>query len=529
MADLSKSNVIPFPKLGRRERPRKLGAVTAIDLDGPHVRIARADSRGAITDLSAGTLELPATADRTDATALGRALAAALDKMRVNPGSVVLGLPRAQVYLRSLAVPVVADVRELASIVHLQLARELPFRMDEAVIDFQVIRKFTPAPKSAAESPAPAPKLEILAAAAKRDVIEFHQALATAAGLKLAALGWLASAEARCLAACSTTGEVTALVTLRAEEVGIDVVSGNALLFSRGASVSAADFAEAAMIEVVRSLHSFGGPVANASVARVVVSGATGHEAAVIKSLGSHLGLPCAAPDFAKLDLPASARASAPGASAAIGLALGATDDAGLAFDFLDPKRPAVQRDLRRVKFFGSIAAAAAVFIVLFAVRSSLVKQREAVLREAQLELAGEEKKRPIYRRMTQQAATVKSWQADGRDWLDHYAHLSAVLPRSEDLYVSSLAVGGGGSIRLAVQARSGELLARLDKQLRAAGYDVKPLAITPGTDRFGYNFRSTVELTAPEKLKPDLTKAQPPARPADDASLDAVKKGGAK
>jgi hypothetical protein len=59
-----------------------------------------------------------------------------------------------------------------------------------------------------------------------------------------------------------------------------------------------------------------------------------------------------------------------------------------------------------------------------------------------------------------------------------------------------------------------------MDKQLRAAGYDVKPLAITPGSDRNGYEFRTTVELVVPAKMKTDLTKVKTPPRPADDISL---------
>jgi hypothetical protein len=129
---------------------------------------------------------------------------------------------------------------------------------------------------------------------------------------------------------------------------------------------------------------------------------------------------------------------------------------------------------------------------------------------------------------MIQQASAVDDWAREGRNWLDQYAYLSAVLPPSEEVYVTQLSVSGQGTIRLAVQARSGETLAKLEKQLRAAGYDVKPLAITPGADRFGYEFRSTVELLVPDKLKVDLTKVKVPPRPADDASLDpAVNKGG--
>jgi hypothetical protein len=81
--------------------------------------------------------------------------------------------------------------------------------------------------------------------------------------------------------------------------------------------------------------------------------------------------------------------------------------------------------------------------------------------------------------------------------------------------------VDNQGNIRLAVQARSGETLAQLDKQLRAAGYEVKPVAINPGADRFGYEFRSSVELAASPKIKIDLRKMAPVTRLADDASLD--------
>ena len=114
------------------------------------------------------------------------------------------------------------------------------------------------------------------------------------------------------------------------------------------------------------------------------------------------------------------------------------------------------------------------------------------------------------------------------RDWLEHYAYLTSVLPASDELYLTTLAVSGQSTVRMSVQARSGETLARLEKQLVAAGYVVKPIAITPGAYRFGYEFCSTVELTVPDKLKVDLHQVKPPPRPIDDVSMDtaAWKKG---
>src|SRR5208283_749513 len=105
---------------------------------------------------------------------------------------------------------------------------------------------------------------------------------------------------------------------------------------------------------------------------------------------------------------------------------------------------------------------------------------------EASAELSQAEKERPLYRTLINHATVVGDWVKGGKDWLQHYAYLASVLPPSEEIYLTSLAVDNQGNIRLSVQARSGETLAQLDKQLRAVGYEVKPLAINPGADRFG-------------------------------------------
>ena len=50
----------------------------------------------------------------------------------------VIGVPRHSVILRTLSLPRIQDVRELASVVHMQIGKDLPFRQEEAVIDFKV-------------------------------------------------------------------------------------------------------------------------------------------------------------------------------------------------------------------------------------------------------------------------------------------------------------------------------------------------------------------------------------------------------
>lgn len=545
----------PFAK--RSARPP--GPVTAIDIDGQTLRLVQGAPKSdgfAISKVASAKLELPPDADRNDATVMGRAIAKALNELRLKPSAVVMGVPRAQVVLRTLQLPVINDIAELASMVHLQVGRDLPFRMDEAVVDFKVRRKIEPPAISGGDKieNAPPPKLEVLVAAVKTDVVDNWRQIAETAGVKLSALGLLPYANARCVEACHVAegNEAFALVSLRPDEVNIDVIGEQALLFSRGAQVRPGyeaehpdpnssepppeapkneaewlgEFVNLVTIEVVRSLHAYSGMEPANAVGKVVVSGATGFEAPVLASLAKRVGRPCALLDPATaLGFSEEGRDQAAGEVAAIGLALGVNDPHGLPFDFLNPKKPAVQRDLRRTKILAAMAAAASLMIFAHGLRTYLVNQRQKVSREWAAKVEQAKKMEPLYRKMIQQGAVIDDWANGGRNWLNHYAFLSAVLPGSEEIYVTSLAVSGQ-TIRIGVQARSGEVLAQLDKRLRSAGYEVKPLAITPGSDRNGYDFRSNVELIVPAKMKPDLAKVKPPIRPPDDISLEPKAKG---
>ena len=105
------SNIIPFrggklqQQLQRNFRRRKPGQITALDIDGPTLRIAQAEARGEnaiISRVLTAPLEISAE-DRADPNLLGKAVRKALDGARVKPGAVVMGVPRAQVILRTLA------------------------------------------------------------------------------------------------------------------------------------------------------------------------------------------------------------------------------------------------------------------------------------------------------------------------------------------------------------------------------------------------------------------------------------------
>jgi len=531
-----------------QRRPAVPSLVTVLEVDGDVLRVAQARNPTTLKLVATAPLKFAPQADRTDAAVVGAATRQALAGLKLHPSSVVMGVARHRVVLRTLRLPVIEDLAELASLVHLQTAKDLPFPALDAVIDFKVGRLLqspteraaAPKPDAAGNEPEPVvPRMEVLVAALKRDEVEFHQQLATAAGLKLAALGLLPDAKTRCMEACQVTspGEVLALVTLRPDEVSVEVMAGASLLFSRGSTVRAvgetpdidgavevtADaFVQAAGIEAVRSLHGYGGTEPNWPVSKVIVAGATGCEAALVETIRTRVAVPCSQLDPAQpLGLPPEQREAAAASVGAIGLALGLGDETGLPFDFLNPKRPLVQRNVRRLRILAGATCAVVLLIALLGVRKLLIDRRTNVLNVAAAELAAAEKNRPLYRAMISQANLVSDWVKGGRNWLEHYAYLTSILPPSDEVYLTSLAVDSQGVLRLAVQARSGEILARLNKQLQDGGYQVKPFAINPGANRFGYEFRSNLELKPSSKLKIELAKLKYPARPSDDVSLD--------
>jgi Tfp pilus assembly PilM family ATPase len=527
----------------RERRGGRVSSVTALVVEADNLRIVEAAGQGndaTVKRVICGKLDLPVAGEKPSAESLGNAIRQTLKELRIKPGPVVMGIPRAQVILRNLVLPALPDLNELAQMMQFQIGRDLPFPLTEAIIDFKVLHEIEETPKPGSETDPEEDftrKLEILAASARRESIDYYRHTAEAAGLKLVGLGWLPYATARCaeVAKLSERAHNVAIVSLRPSEVGIDIVGHDSLLFSRDIAVQSdparprsadaigcpEEYAGTVGIEVIRSLHAFTGMEHGEEIRKVVIAGTTGCEEQVAVALREKIQVETMLFNPAILDIAEASRPDAAGAMSAIGLAVGAASSEGLRFDFLNPKNPRPPRDLGKIKLFGGITGVILFVALLFGIRSSLVNKRLEVYENLTAETGKIEQHSKIFKLMKQQAGTLRKWEGGSRDWLDDYAHISAALPSATEVYVTSFAVGRGGTIRLGVQAKSGEIISRLDRQLRDSGYDVKPIAINPASDRWGYGFRSAVELRVTSKTIVSLQTNLPPVRPADDASLD--------
>lgn len=570
--DNPEASAVRLPRRKNPPSPPK-GTITALDLDGPILRVAQGSSNGVkfeVRTVAAEAVELPEPKSKEEAKLAAAGISKALDKARIKPGQIVMGIGKGQAVLRPLLVPAVPDYAELASMIHFQIAKDLPFRLEDAVLDFTVLRVVEAAAqpptiasgeKEAQPSAEPAPaRYEVLVAAVRKEVVEFHKNVAAAAGLKLVGLGLRPHGHARALpfGGVGTPGAV-GIVSVRQDESSIEIVVDGLLVFSRSANIplpthlvapgsakpetkqdgpadeaktpaaETARFINGLVVEFVRSLHSYEGMMWHKPPVQIVVAGAVGVEQDLADALAKRLQLPVAVwnpqPLIGEGDpAPAVCR----GSMATIGLAAGLGDADGMPIDFLNPKKPAAPRNTKQIRIMMAAAAALALLISLFAIRHHYVKKRLKIMAEVQEQVLKAEKNLPLYRKVKSQSDVVRVWMDEGQPWLDHWAYLTAVLPSCEEVYVSSVVTTSQRMIRLSLQAKTGEILVDLDKRLRAAGYEPKPVSVTPANDKYGYPFKTTVELVIPAKMKPDPKKLQPPPRPADDASAKTASAGSA-
>jgi len=440
---------------------------------------------------------------------------------------VVMSVPRAKAIFRPLVLPPTEDDSELADMVRFQAQKELTFRPEEAVIDFTLEAHYglEPLPDETPEGK------HVLAAAVQKAVVGYYRQMAEAAGVQLLRLGLRPYANMRCAEAYGGADHGRlAIVHLTAGEAEVDVIEQGGLTFSRAADVtlpSAVDPAQRDAVvtgviqEVTRSLQSYLAVERDRSIDRVLVAGGTGIEAEVAAMLGGRLGVACEvfdpSPALRLRDMPDDASAFI----SALGLAAGQGDAAAPPFDFLNPKRPVVRRNVTRTAVIAGGSALALVIVSAFAgaaIHLYRANARAAEQEKILKELREDNKKVQV---LAKRVGTIEEWINEGRNWLDQWAYLSATFPSCQEVYVTSLKTAGEGSVGLSVKARNNDAIDDLGERLAGAGYGFKPGQVMTASDPFGYDYATSVQVI----VEPDMTLAladlKGVPRPDDDVSAE--------
>jgi len=481
-----------------KQRPKK---ILAIDWDARTLRVVHAllTKRGLKIDRIL-SVPIPSDVDSSDAEAMGRHIRRVLEQESIGTRYAVVDVPRNQTILKTLALPAIR-AEELAGVVEIQIAKELPFPVSQAVIDFTI---------GAAHEDGRTQ--DVLVSAVQHEVIEQFKATFAAAGLRLDRIGLRphASKVAICKLLEFSMPERVLFIDVRLPFTEIDVVKQSHLSFSFAASVHLPDdLSESAMFSILRSdesdegawedsggglrsargrpspmeaainslimdvtksIEAYRATDPGATIEQVVIGGDTGVEEKLADAIQKRLSLPT------ELYNPAAgfgwdpdAGAGAAGFAPTLGLLLDYADDATMHFDFLHPKKmvSASQQRLKKAPWV-------ALIILLFGVASvagawQFTKDDRAALAQLEKQIEQLEDKEKDYRKFLALMEDLRAFDENQYIWIDEWYDVFSVLPSNQELVVSGLDMDqDDGRIKVKTKGKRRETAHEVIEQLEA-------------------------------------------------------------
>jgi type IV pilus assembly protein PilM len=269
-------------------RKNSSGGTVGLDIDGRYLAAAQVENgrivRGVSVALPDGLMNDGEVVDRDR---LAEALRQFVTEAGL-PKGVRLGVTNQQIVVRVVELPRIEDEKQREAAVRFQAAEAIAMPLDEAVLDHQVA--------GYTEAPDGTPRMQVVLVAARRSMIEALLEAAKQAGLKPVGIDLDAFALVRTLAPASTgTPEDGARVYCHLAGVSnLAIAVGTGCFFTRPLSAVWDDEDAGARLadEIRLSIDYYMTQAQAKPVCEVIVSGPGSTNAALVESLGVHLGIP---------------------------------------------------------------------------------------------------------------------------------------------------------------------------------------------------------------------------------------------
>jgi len=457
--------------------------ILSVDWDPRQLRMVLATVRKQNVNVErVMAVAIDADVDTGDAAALGQLMRQALRQEGVRTRRVIVNLPRDQVVLNTLNLPRVSESDTAAMVQH-QIAKELPFPVSEAVVDFAM------PPADGGEGTQP-----VLVGAVRHETRTFYQEVCHHAGLKLERIGLrpYANAVAANEMLKDRRPERVLIVDVGPTMTEIDVIWNGRLAFSRAASVrvplsvsggsttsveavpsdsegsgsdpqaasptgadliyradesedsplSASSVVNRLLVEVTRSIEAYRNTDPGATMDHVIIGGVTGLEQALSEAIEQRFSTTT---EIFNPELCFGWQGSHEGGEAfgaALGLVLGQVAEGGQHFDFQHPKKQ-VSEAAVRLKRAPIVAAA----VLLFAASGTVfwvkaIKPQWDYLQATELRADNMRSQLKNVGDFEKMMTAVKSFESSHIVWLDDLKELLGVLPDHKQVVVEQLVMG---------------------------------------------------------------------------------------
>ena len=429
------------------------------------------------------------------------ALAEHFKDQKISVKGVVVLLSRPELDLLPLNLPP-ASSDELPSLVATEVEQQQGESPDPPIIDF-----YSPPVQPGIDSQSPGTQQVFAFALSQRQMAALHEQCTTA-GFKLLAVGSRQLAPLRLLHESKIEREsVVIAMHLFAGEAEIAICQGNVPVLLRTLRYSAEDperVAEQIDTEAKRCLTLLPQELSERSVswcifetgdfARNVGAAIEQQEQVHVQWIAPYLGWNVIGP----------AASDGVHSAANSGAALDILGQS-LPVNLLAPKKPPVPPNpWIRWGTLGGLSTAAAATVGYFLLTD--VWDLQDQVKGLETNYRDESKVTAKYQEKSDQVATIEGWLTDQVDWVAELADLAGRLPDGQDATVRRLSgavnAKGSGSIDLAMQVRSQEVISELENRIRGAKYTIVSKQITqnPDSQEYPWQFESHIEfpLTPP-------------------------------
>ena len=337
---------------------------------------------------------------------------------------------RANAEIRELVVPPAPDA-ELADIVRFLARNEFGQMNEQWALDYVPF----PGPEDS--------QRRVLATAISPQLVEQLTTIAETAGLRLRHIVFRPYAAVDLLSSRLTDGEVRLIVDQTGDQTDLTTCDGARVITTRTVRIcdsnSLEQRAKLLLSEIRRTIASTSSTLGGVEVSEIVVCGDENENESLRNQLASSLDrkvvsvqpftLVSSSPKLTS-NLPARTQRF----TSLLGSMVQSHADRKHQIDFLNPRRVVVKKtDYGRLKFWGGLAAAVALFLMLGAWFLLYLQQREISSLDEQLttlksEANGERagvKTKPSYKNVVSKVKRIREWNENNIDWLDQLGNVS--------------------------------------------------------------------------------------------------------
>lgn len=444
--------------------PGRNRKVVALDWDAKTLKAVEAViNAGGLRVQRVISVQIPGDVKCNEPDSFGAFIKGVLHEKRFGTHQALMAVPRDKVILINLRVPQ-APVGDLSNMVKLQASRELPFSVEEAVMDF--------AGSQANDAPE---FLDLTVGAIQREAMGFFTQLAQKAGLHLVRLGLRPNSGlvsiTRGLQPFSD--DRILFVDIGAQTTEISIFRWGRLTFSRAVSINIDTDAgseparRSLLMEVLRTVEAYRAQDPN-KLDQVIVAGDSGVEGWLVESLRGRFQAPASIYDPTwTVSIEKDRAQQMAGFCAVLGLLTGqAVPELGR-FDFVNPKHPADLKAIRRKQVTIGACVAVVALLAIWAASNTYIGSLSAEKKQLEVQIADLQKKIKEGKQISSRIESVQKWTDQEIVWVDLLKTLAEQMPGNVDGYATKLQAKGQNrqvdlGLRVASMTLPNDLCSRL-------------------------------------------------------------------